>query len=162
MEKYLIKFNNQEYNIYQKDNKLYINYDDLKKLFSCNLNFIKEFLDYNIKNMHRDGYLDNNSYIEEDNIRYFDVNVVYIMMNEFNNKIANDFILNLKELKIDLNIYVWNYIIDMVNNKNEDNLLLKDLHLFEDAFQTLAKTRKSDGYCYHLYSFKYASEYEYL
>ena len=59
-------------------------------------------------------------------------------MNEFNNKIANDFILNLKELKLDLNVYVWNYIIDMVNNKNEDNLLLKDLHLFEDAFQTLA------------------------
>ena len=106
MEKYLIKFNDQEYNIYQKDNKLYINYDDLKKLFSFNLNFIKEFLDYNIKNMHRDGYLDNNSYIEEDNIRYFDVNVVYIMMNEFNNKIANDFILSLKELKLDLNIYI--------------------------------------------------------
>ena len=69
MEKYLIKFNDQEYNIYQKDNKLYINYDDLKKLVSCNLHFINEFLDYNIKNMHRDGYLDNNSYIEEDNIR---------------------------------------------------------------------------------------------
>ena len=49
MEKYLIKFKDQEYNIYQKDNKLYINYDDLKKLVSCNLNFIKEFLDYNIK-----------------------------------------------------------------------------------------------------------------
>lgn len=162
MEKYLIKFNDQECNIYQKDNKLYINYDDLKKLVSCNLHFINEFLDYNIKNMQRAYYLDNNSYIEEDNIRYFDVNVVYIMMNEFNNKIANDFILSLKELKLDLNIYIWNYIIDMVNNKNEDNLLLKDLHLFEDAFQTLAKTRKSDGYCYHLYSFKYASEYEYL
>lgn len=44
MEKYLIKFNNQEYNIYQKDNKLYINYDDLKKLFSCNLNLLKSFL----------------------------------------------------------------------------------------------------------------------
>lgn len=134
MEKYLIKFNDQEYNIYQKDNKLYINYDDLKKLVSCNLHFINEFLDYNIKNMQRAYYLDNNSYIEEDNIRYFDVNVVYIMMNEFNNKIANDFILSLKELKLDLNIYIWNYIIDMVNNKNEDNLLLKDLHLFEDAF----------------------------
>ena len=40
MEKYLIKFNDQEYNIYQKDNKLYINYDEFHVIYILLMNFL--------------------------------------------------------------------------------------------------------------------------
>ena len=162
MEKFIIKFNNQEYDVYQRENKLFINYDDLEKILFNNLKFNNDFLDQKIKNIEHDGYLEDNSLIEEDNVKYYDVNVVYIMLNEFNNKLAKDFILAIKNLNLDLNVYIWNYIIDFVNNKKENDNLLSDLHLFEDAFQTLSKTRKNDGYTYRLFNFEYNTEYEYL
>ncbi len=161
MNNYKIKTNNKEYDIYQSENNIFIDSNTLNELIFDYLKIKNEnYINIKISRLKNDGMLDDKSYIKNENKSYIDVNAVYLILKELNLNVANNFIKTIQNAN--LGNFIWNYIIDLVNNYKEKKFNYNDFYLFEDAFQTLNKGKNNNGLTYRLFDFEYENEYDYL
>ena len=161
MNNYKIKTNNKEYDIYQSENNIFIDSNTLNELIFDYLKIKNEnYINIKISRLKNDGILDDKSFIKNENKSYIDVNAVYLILKELNLNVANNFIKTIQNAN--LGNFIWNYIIDLVNNYKEKKFNYNDFYLFEDAFQTLNKEKNNNGLTYRLFDFEYENEYDYL
>lgn len=149
-----IEIDEKEYDLLEKNNILFFKYDDFINLVKPD--FVNHILD-KIENFENDNIFNENNRINYNNFVYYDINLVIIILNDFN--LANKIILALKNknaLK-----YIWHYVFDNFSTV-EINDEYDYLYKFVDYFNSINKLESKETDSNNLYGFSYKDANYYL
>lgn len=136
MKEYIIKFNQSSYSVFENEDELWMKKDTTETL----LKTINERSDikYGILSLKCDYYIDDFSEIKIDDVSYFNINIVYLLLRKYLKQKSNEFIESLSNATEDLSKYIWAFLLaEKKLQKEVDDL--DYLYEYADAFQTLKK-----------------------
>lgn len=136
MKEYIIKFNQSSYSVFENEDELWMKKDTTETL----LKTINERSDikYGILSLKCDYYIDDFSEIKIDDVSYFNINIVFLLLRKYLKQKSNEFIESLSNATEDLSKYIWTFLLaEKKLQKEVDDL--DYLYEYADAFQTLKK-----------------------
>lgn len=136
MKEYIIKFNQSSYSVFENEDELWMKKDTTETL----LKTINERSDikYGILSLKCDYYIDDFSEIKIDDVSYFNINIVFLLLRKYLKQKSNEFIESLSNSTEDLSKYIWTFLLaEKKLQKEVDDL--DYLYEYADAFQTLKK-----------------------
>lgn len=136
MKEYIIKFNQSSYSVFENEDELWMKKDTTETL----LKTINERSDikYGILSLKCDYYIDDFSEIKIDDVSYFNINIVFLLLRKYLKQKSNEFIESLSNATEDLSKYIWSFLLaEKKLQKEVDDL--DYLYEYADAFQTLKK-----------------------
>lgn len=136
MKEYIIKFNQSSYSVFENEDELWMKKDTTETL----LKTINERSDikYGILSLKCDYYIDDFSEIKIDDVSYFNINIVFLLLRKYLKQKSNEFIESLSNATEDLSKYIWTILLaEKKLQKEVDDL--DYLYEYADAFQTLKK-----------------------
>lgn len=136
MKEYIIKFNQSPYSVFENEDELWMKKDTTETL----LKTINERSDikYGILSLKCDYYIDDFSEIKIDDVSYFNINIVFLLLRKYLKQKSNEFIESLSNANEDLSKYIWTFLLaEKKLQKEVDDL--DYLYEYADAFQTLKK-----------------------
>lgn len=136
MKEYIIKFNQSSYSVFENEDELWMKKDTTETL----LKTINERSDikYGILSLKCDYYIDDFSEIKIDDVSYFNINIVFLLLRKYLKQKSNEFIESLSNVTEDLSKYIWTFLLaEKKLQKEVDDL--DYLYEYADAFQTLKK-----------------------
>ena len=139
MKEYIIKFNQSPYSVFENEDELWMKKDTTETL----LKTINERSDikYGILSLKCDYYIDDFSEIKIDDVSYFNINIVFLLLRKYLKQKSNEFIESLSNATEDLSKYIWTFLLAEKKLQKE----VDDLDYLYEYGQTLAKLHETGG-----------------
>ena len=146
-----IKINDLEYELKEQNDKLFISNNELERL-SENNNLL---IQYKLMDLKIDGLIDDETKIIIDDVTYYDINLVLLMLKN-NNELIKEIILAIPDKK-----YIWEYIIDSLGQQ-EAKKNIDYIYNYIDLFESFYEVSENNSYCYRTEYYTYQDAKYYL